>query len=288
MSRNKRVRRQTRLSGVPEKPPKACARQWNRRLGLSLALAGLIGVLVMGYEVVKKHRQPIGADFSGWIEGHQANTQAGLDSKDSHSPLNSTNRPGAVRNMEAEGRADDLHNEGANLFARGEPLLAIQKFKHALALQPDDEALHFALACAFAKVGDSTNAEREYVEALRLLPDYPEAHNNYGNLLLNSGRMNEAKAHLVEAVNAMPESAEFNNNLGVLLQRRHETNQAILSFQKAVQCDSNYVDGHYNLGMSYYLRQEPERAAAEFREALRIKPDHKPALRALSRLTSKP
>ena len=289
MKKYKYVRR--RLKPLVPAPNQAVASSGTKgaRLRWIVGLAGVGMVLAIGYLVFQKHSPSAGFDVR--IAGVTYDSTPGPPTQP---PTNfdeipgGTNRPGAVMNREVEGRADDLNNQGTKFLDAGDSLQALQCFKQAVALQPQDEALHFALAFALAKTGDMTNAELEYKEALRLLPDCPEAHNNYGNLLAHLGRLDDAEAQFKEAIVEMPDSAEYHNNLGVLWQRLHKTNEALLSFQKAVQCDTNYADGHYNLAMAYLARKEPERAVVELQEALRIKPDFEPAQRALTRATSKP
>jgi Flp pilus assembly protein TadD len=196
-----------------------------------------------------------------------------------------TNRPGAVANMQGQGRAADLNNRATRLLFSGKPHQAIEVLQKALALTPKDETLHFNLGHAFVSVGDLTNAEHEYKEALHLLPDYPEAHNNYGNLLVRLGRLSEAEKQLTEAVEQMPESADFHNNLGVLRQRLKETNEALLCFQKAVECDSNNWQAHFNLALASLSRQEIERGIAELHATLKLRPGYEAAQRELARVT---
>jgi Tfp pilus assembly protein PilF len=291
MKKHKRVRRRPKPRAYAAKAALSSGRTRRARLRQIGWLGGLGVVLLIGFFVFQKRRLPI-ASRPAPDRHTNSPGPALLDPRAGIGGLEtfpgSTNRPGAVLSRDKEGRADDLNNQGTRSLDAGDPKQAIPIFQQALALTPDNEAIHFNLGVAFTKAGDLTSAEHEYKEALRLVPDYPEAHNNYGNLLGRLGRLTEAEAELTEAVNDMPESAQHNNSLGVVLQRLNKTNEALLSFQKAVQCDTNFLEAHFNLAQSYLARKEREKGIAELRQALRIKPGFEPALRAMSRATSLP
>ncbi|HEY3854111.1 MAG TPA: tetratricopeptide repeat protein [Verrucomicrobiae bacterium] len=253
-----------------------------------LAWCGCIGVVVLvGYFLIHKPSEP--THPAATIEGQSKQSSATQNSTanaEATAAALTTNRPGAIKNLEAEGSADDLNNAGVQLLDKGDPSRAVSFFQRASALKPDDETFHFNLAVAYAKSGDMTSAEHEYKESLRLLPDYPEANNNYGNLLARTGRLSDAEKHLSEAVSEMPESASYNNSLGVVQQKLRKTNEALLSFQKAVESDTNLLEGHFNLAEAYLARHNREKGIAQLIEVLRIKPDFAPAKRAMAGITA--
>jgi Tfp pilus assembly protein PilF len=267
-------------------------------------------VLLLGFLVVPKHRPAIGSG-STLAEATNKTEEQGLlpgplltsggstpkneaDNRSSPSApafaaggsdsdhSGTTNGPDAAQNREASGGAADLNNQGMHLLEAGDPKGAIPLFEQGLALNPDDETIHFNLGCAYLRIANLTNAEHEYKEALRLLPDYADAHNNYGVLLIRLGHLAEAEMHLNEAVKQMPESAEYHNNLGLLRERLRQTNEAVRCFQDAVKCNSNYLEAHFNLGRAYLLQRNREKGVGELREVLRIKPGFEPAQRALA------
>ena len=248
-------------------------------------------VALIGYFVFHKAPAPVKPDSA--VAAHTNRSLRQLrapitSAEDVSAALAATNRPGAVKNLESEGSADDLNNTGVQLLDGGNAHKAIPVLQQAVSLKPDDETFHFNLAVAYMKMADSTNAEHEYKESLRLLPDYPEAHHNYGNLLARAGRMDEAEKHLTEAVNEMPQSAHYNNSLGVVQQRLKKTNEALLSFQKAVDNDTNLVEAHFNLAEAYLARHDRKKGIEQLLEALRIRPDFVPAKHALAGLTATP
>jgi Flp pilus assembly protein TadD len=291
MKKNKRNWNRQRPRGPTPNEVLAAAKARRAKLRWVILLGGFAVVLLVGFLMFQHFRpaaSPVSRGAGSTNNPRTAlNDQHGVDGG-ATSHASATNRAGAAKNREAEGGADDLNNQAARLLAGGDVQKAVELFKQAVALNPDDETFHFNLGIALARLGDVTNAEHEYKEALRLLPDYPEAHHNYGNLLFRAGRMTEAEEHLAEAVNQLPESPAFNNSLGVLQVRLKKTNEALLSFQKAVECDSNFAEAHFNLALSYLARKDRERGVAELRQTLKLKPGFEPAEKAMAQVTSMP
>ena len=67
-----------------------------------------------------------------------------------------------------------LMNEGNELIQRGDTEGAIQKYRAAMKINPEDEEVHFNLGFAFARQGNTNEAMRCYNEALRIKPDFAD------------------------------------------------------------------------------------------------------------------
>ena len=81
-----------------------------------------------------------------------------------------------------------LSRLGFVLAKNDEDFKAMETYKAALALDPEDDTIHSALASLYRKKGMSQEAEAHYQEAIRIDPDYAVTYFNYGNLLLDLGR----------------------------------------------------------------------------------------------------
>jgi tetratricopeptide (TPR) repeat protein len=66
-------------------------------------------------------------------------------------------------------------NLGAGLAAQGRLDEAIEQYRQALRLTPDDAAIHYNLGNALLRKGQRAEAVRAYEEALRLKPDFAAA-----------------------------------------------------------------------------------------------------------------
>jgi Tfp pilus assembly protein PilF len=258
----------------PKSPPQVTRPA--RRFGHLLWIPAVIGILAAA---AWKQFGPPRAE--GPTASAQAN-RAPLSGSSVSAPA-ATNLSATATEKQKDSAATMLNTKANNLLRAGDNAGAIQAYKEAIALTPNDEDLHFNLGIAYSRNNDVTNAEHEYEEALRLLPDYPEVHNNLGNLLMRVGRPSEAEEHFLEALKEMPEYSQAHNNLGILRERQSRREEALHCFQKAVKYDTNFWEAHFNLGNSYLHLKDPEKAIAEFRETLRINPSFEAAQKALAK-----
>jgi tetratricopeptide (TPR) repeat protein len=114
----------------------------------------------------------------------------------------------------------EAHNSRGNALLRlGRPAQALQAFKAALALSPQDATLHTNLANAYEALDRPAEALKSVERALALAPRLATAHVNRGNILQGLGR--------------------------------HA--QAIGAYDRAIGLDAGSVDAHWNRALCHLL-----------------------------------
>jgi tetratricopeptide (TPR) repeat protein len=112
------------------------------------------------------------------------------------------------------------------------------------------------LANAASKTGADRDAETQkgmdaYNKAIALKPDDAALHNNYGRALANARKYPEAMAEMTKAAQLDPPGAgKYYYNLGAILVNIGQTDPAADAFQKAIAADPNYADAYYQYGVS--------------------------------------
>ena len=124
---------------------------------------------------------------------------------------------------------------------------AMDLFKQALRINPDNDAAYYNLGTALALTGRMSEAIAQYEQALRIRPNFAKAHNNLGNALLLTGRTSEAIDQYEQALLIRPNFAEAHANLGAALGQMGRISEAIEQVKAALRINPNYIDARNNL-----------------------------------------
>ena len=132
----------------------------------------------------------------------------------------------------------------------------------------------------FFKAGDTDNAIQEYRRALELNPNNAEAHLRLGFLIYNARKMyKEGMAHYYEALKANPNDPRIHHDLGMALLHQRQFDQAIKHISEALQRMPNGLDRQYNpvgmhlnLALAFSYTGKFKEAISHFSEVLRRDP----------------
>jgi len=113
---------------------------------------------------------------------------------------------------------------------------AIEAFRAAIALEPEDADTHTNLGSALLQMSQFPQAQQEFEEALRLDPELPEAMVGLGYVFFLTGKLDEGQA----------------------------------KFEAAAAMDPDMPEVQFALGISYLETSQPEKAAAAFEAFLAI------------------
>ena len=158
---------------------------------------------------------------------------------------------------------------------------AMQCFRKAISLYPDEVEALGNLGYALAAKGQAADAISYYQAALRMNPGHAATHNNLANTLSNLGKLDEAIQEYQLALQYEPDYAEAHNNLGIALAQKGHFDEAVLQFRAAIRFKPNYAIAHNGLGNVFTLRGQYQEAAPEYEEALRLDPDYAEAQNGL-------
>jgi Tfp pilus assembly protein PilF len=156
--------------------------------------------------------------------------------------------------------AEDFYRRGLQLSGRGQYLAAIEQFEQALAGDPADTRVLFALGNTARALGMAEPAEQFFRQVLALEPQRLEALVNLANLLRAGGQFDAAIALLDPALARMPDSAELNLTLGSAWREKGDIAQAIVFTRAALAARPDYAPALSNL--ADLLCDEGERAEA--------------------------
>jgi tetratricopeptide (TPR) repeat protein len=149
---------------------------------------------------------------------------------------------------------------------------AIEHFRAALLLQPENAGLHNNIAFAYWSKGLTYEAISHYRKALELRPGLTDAHIKIGIIYCEDGRPDEAIEHFKKALALNPYSENAHNNIGIAYLLKGLSDKAIEHFRAALRLLPEHDRAHYNLGYAYFKRGLMEKAHRELDIALRLNP----------------
>jgi tetratricopeptide (TPR) repeat protein len=166
------------------------------------------------------------------------------------------------------------NNLGIAFVRAGKFADGIAHLERAVELKPEYAEAHSNLGKALSVAGRPDEAMAQWRTAVELYPDFADAHASLGFGLARKGRLDEAIAHWRKAVEVNPQLGDVQNNLGVALSEKREFDEAIAHFEKALEVKPGDIEIHNNLGAALLHQRKIAEAIAHFETVLRADPNH--------------
>lgn len=170
----------------------------------------------------------------------------------------------------------EAHNNLGNAYtSKGLTDKAVEHYRTALILQPDDAVAYNNLGSAYAAKGMTDKAIEYFQTAIRLTPDYALAYYNLGLIYKNYGNGSHEKAieHYQAAVRLKPDYAEAYYNLGLAYQANGLFDKAVEQYQIAIRLKPDFAPAYADLGVAHYSKGSTDKAIEYYLTALKLKPD---------------
>lgn len=165
-----------------------------------------------------------------------------------------------------------LHRLGRELLARGQSSAAIDLFRRAVEVDPDDADGHFNLGFALSKAGQKSEAVAQYEESLRVNPMHVRTINNLAIEYLAQQRVDDAEKLYLEALDVNPKLADVHYNLAKLYRLRDDEEQARKHLALTIQLDPGHSLAHLELGTLAAARGNAVEMEANLRRAMQADP----------------
>ena len=199
--------------------------------------------------------------------------------------------------------------EAEELFKQGKLLPAIEAYKQAIAVSPDNASYYIALARVQVFAGQYVDAQTSAEDALLLNPDNSMAHavrawaldfqeNNleaqdaikraieldsqnplayayYVEILVDSGSFEDLDTAVEASRKAQalaPDTLETHRARGIILEATQNYEEAVREFEAAINLNGNIPDLHLRLGLNYLNLGISDQAVTEFTRANSLNP----------------
>jgi len=142
-------------------------------------------------------------------------------------------RTGAGRALEGQ----QAVRRAAAHVARGRYTAAVEEYRKALEVTPNDATVHNKLGICYQHLGSDAQARREYDRALQIDPGYAEVWNNIGTLEQAGRRFKPAVRAYKKAIETKPGLATPWKNLGNAYLALGRVQEAFEAFQESFRLD---------------------------------------------------
>jgi len=202
--------------------------------------------------------------------------------------------------------------DGTQLMQRKSYAAALEKFKQAISLNPEDplayyysaivylddkntaEALvainksiefdpayskaHLVKGKIYTGMNDVAGAVNSFRKAIELDPEYVDAWKNIGYVYYKTKQYDDAIPAYKEVVKLDPGYASAYANMGAIYIEQKKFNEAVSSLGKAVELNPRDVNSLYRLSQAYNNIGKCDKAKETALEALKVKPNWAPVL----------
>lgn len=159
------------------------------------------------------------------------------------------------------------HNLGVIAQMRNRHLDAVQRFREALALQPDYGPSRLLLGASLLALGRSTESVRELERAVKLMPEQPQARLELAKAYEASENWLSAAQQLQKLVEMAPQDPEYAYQMGKAWMRLSGW-----SYQQIAQIDPKSARLQQGLGQEYLAQKKYDLALEAFQRALDADP----------------
>ena len=182
--------------------------------------------------------------------------------------------------------SNDLLEEGKTYHNNEEYDKAIEIFKKAVELYPNDDDNYYWLGRSYYQNEQYEEAINSLLKAIQLVPNSPEYWAMLGISYGINGQIEEAIKSLLKAAELNPDDRESWCFLGNSYLALKYNNNAVYSFERAIEINPNYSDAWNNYGVALQRLNRIDEAISAYSKALEIDPNNETAKNNLQILQS--
>lgn len=170
--------------------------------------------------------------------------------------------------------SNDLLEEGKTYYNNGEYDKAIEIFKKAVELNPNDDDSWRWLGNSYNRNGQIEEAIKYYLKAAELNPDDSRNWFNLGISYSNNEQYKEAINSFLKVVELNPDDSYSWYGLGNSYIKNKQVEDAIKSLLKATELNSNDYQSWLDLAISYIHNEQYEEAIEPLLKAIELNPNN--------------
>ena len=169
--------------------------------------------------------------------------------------------------------ADAYYNLGNVLHKQGKLEEAVEAYKKLISIKPDNAEAYLNIGNVLHEQGKLEEAVSNYNKAISIKPEYADAYNNLGNALKNQGKLEEAIEAYNKVLSIKPDTDTY-YNMGNALKEQGKLDEAVEAYNKAISIKPDYAEAYNNMGIALQDQGKPEEAIKAYTKTFSIKPEY--------------
>ena len=150
---------------------------------------------------------------------------------------------------------------------------ALSVLGRGLELFPTSAHLHHLAGNAWKRSGDYVTAIQSYRTAVGLQPNDAHILSNLATALASLSKFQEALIHAKRSIELEEGSAELFYNLGNIYQWMGDSDEAIINYERSLEIDATAPDSHTNLANAYKMSGRGQKAVDHYSIAWQLRPN---------------
>jgi predicted O-linked N-acetylglucosamine transferase (SPINDLY family) len=150
---------------------------------------------------------------------------------------------------------------------------AINFFKKAQKIKPDNNLVNFNLGKALSEIGKDLDAINYYKIAIRLDKSHLGSWLNFGKSLHQLEKYDEALSYYDQAIKLKPDYFEAHYNKANTLKILKRYDEAIIHYSQAIKLKPDYFNAYIDRGVLFELLKLYDEALFDYDQAIKLKPD---------------
>jgi predicted O-linked N-acetylglucosamine transferase (SPINDLY family) len=150
---------------------------------------------------------------------------------------------------------------------------AINFFKKAQKIRPDNNLINFNLGKALSETGNDLDAIKYYKIAIRLDKSHLGSWLNFGKSLHQLEKYDEAISYYDQAIKLKPDYLEAHYNKANTLKTLKRYDEAIIHYSQAIKLKPDYFNAYIERGVLFELVNLKDEALFDYDQAIKLKPD---------------
>ncbi len=170
--------------------------------------------------------------------------------------------------------------QGQLAESQGQGDKALESYKKALEVEPNNPGALVSLARFYERKGDSTQAIQYFQKASTANPSDASIHNDLGLAYSKAGNAAAARDSLNKAISLDGKEVRYRNNLATVLVENGQADEAVNQLKQVLPP----AVAHYNVAYLHFSKQNIPAAQQQLQTALQIDPNLTQARELYSRL----